>query len=314
MSEVVNVEYLSELFNCEIETLKGSFVGWWLMNEANFNHIGTEEAEEALVKITTTEILNIKQKNKTTAQTKKIKSYKAQFKTLNEVEYEVVEVESESENESEEEEEVVGVEAIAEEKTQEEEVVEEEEEEVVESEEEKLIREMEEEEQREEEAYRKKKDALKKKKMELLIANEKRKWLEANPNPKENVIQYIKENYGNDTTLIELIKKIPYDHIPAESVYNENPKIKKIASSKPKGAKKNKIAPPQKQFLKDALENGTALRCYSCSKAFISKEQTDQGEPIPTQSFKNHSEKCRYKKNGTEKPKWEGSDSERTRS
>ena len=211
--------------------------------------------------------------------------------------------ESESETESEEEEE--------EEEEQKKKVFkkivnEEEEESESESEEE------EEEEEDEEEAIKKmleeletKKKALLKKKKEKEEAKKIKKWLKENPNPKENLKKILKEELEGEklNLCLSLLNKIDYTHTP--------PQEKKATKSKFK-----KTNPNQKQedFLINAFKNNTALRCLYCKKTYISKEKDEEGEPIPTKSFKGHLNKCMYKKNGKKKECINIKDEERRRS
>ena len=158
----------------------------------------------------------------------------------------------------------------------------------------------------EEEELRKleeRKQELRKKKQEKEEKKELNKFLLENPNPKDEIIKIMEEYEIEEedlTNLKKYLNSIPYEHKPPQ---------KETKTRARKGGEQI-----QPQFLKDSFKNNTALRCLYCKSTYIAQAKNENGEPIPTENFKNHLKKCKYTKKGAEKQPKIYKDDERRRS
>lgn len=170
----------------------------------------------------------------------------------------------------------------------------------------------------EEEEERKLMEALrliKAKKQEKLERKKFRVWCKTNKDPKEMLIAFLVDNYEmdrtEDTELLGLIDAIPYNH---RRIYEIETKPKEVSKVKRTRLRVSDDEYKQPINLTNALANGYGLRCLTCKKCFVSKAKSKANEPIPTEIFKQHTAKCRVKKDGTIRPNIVCEDSQRRRS
>ena len=156
---------------------------------------------------------------------------------------------------------------------------------------------------------------IKVKKEEKSEAKKFRVWSKTNKDPKELLIAYLVVNFDvdrdRDDEIMSLINNIPYNHRNRYDIENKTKEVKTVKRTRQKITNEEYTQPIN---LTTALENGYGLKCLTCKKCFISKTKSSDNQPIPTEIFKQHSEKCRIMKNGKIRPLIVCEDSQRRRS